>query len=215
MSFNAVTCQNYFFRSPLVLFSAAENQADYSFLCDYFYCGFREKPLTFCRQYFIMYLWDRFCDFPQRKNGMDSSYPWISDFNPQTFPQVLTVIYKSTAEILNIFLRCGPSAVLFLLERQHFTAGRHLMSCSMDWHSKQSSAHMGQGLNSLGVSAAGLGWWCSSLTVGSVCKPCAKLSSNATALPASLRDLSALVSSPSRPCVIKRVKLVKLYSETV
>lgn len=66
----------------------------------------------------------------------------------------------------------------------------------------------------MGTNAAGLCWCCSSLAVGSVCKPCAKLCSNATALPASLRNLSALVRSPSRPCVIKRPKPVILNSET-
>lgn len=66
----------------------------------------------------------------------------------------------------------------------------------------------------MGTNAAGLCWCCSSLAVGSVCKPCAKLCSNAAALPASLRNLSASVRSPSRPCVIKRLKPVMLNSET-
>lgn len=63
----------------------------------------------------------------------------------------------------------------------------------------------------MGTNAAGLCWCCSSLAMGGVCKACAKLCSNATAPP---RNLSALVRSPSRPCVIKRLKLVILYSET-
>lgn len=68
-------------------------------------------------------------------------------------------------------------------------------------------------MNSVGTNAAGLCWCCSSLAVGGVCKALAKLCSNAAALSAPLRNLSALVRSPSRPCVIKRLKLVILYSE--
>lgn len=65
----------------------------------------------------------------------------------------------------------------------------------------------------MGMNAVGLCWCCSSLAVGSVCKPCTNLCSNATALSASLRSLNDLVRSPSMPCVIKRLQFVILNSE--
>lgn len=120
-------CQNYFFRSPLVLSSAVLRIRLIIFLL-----WIQGETTHFLQTVFYYSSLGQALLLPlKRKMACDSSYPWISDFSPQTFPQVLTVICKSTAEILNVFLRLGPAAVLFLSQPQQFTAGRHLMVC---WH---------------------------------------------------------------------------------